>query len=85
MFNSVILLNMSIHSVSLFFCIVILYPGVLKHSDASEQPSISSSKELSKLVLFSFDGFRDDFIDPVDTPNLYAFSTNGVRGENFDL
>lgn len=31
-----------------------------------------------KLILISFDGFRPDYIDPANTPNLYALRTDGV-------
>lgn len=41
--------------------------------------SIQASK-LSKLVVFSFDGFRHDYINPNDTPKLYALAQDGVRG-----
>lgn len=36
-----------------------------------------------KLVVFSFDGFRPDYIDIERTPNLYAVAKNGVQGTIF--
>lgn len=35
---------------------------------------------LYKLIVFSFDGFRPDYIDSTRTPNLYSISLNGVQG-----
>lgn len=31
-----------------------------------------------KLILISFDGFRPDYVDPSNTPNLYALKKDGV-------
>lgn len=36
---------------------------------------------LPKLVVFSFDGFRHDFLNATLTPNLYALANAGVRGK----
>ncbi|KPM04091.1 secreted ectonucleotide pyrophosphatase/phosphodiesterase-like protein [Sarcoptes scabiei] len=33
-----------------------------------------------KLIVLSFDGFRNDYIDPERTPNLFAVANAGVQG-----
>ncbi|RWS04330.1 ectonucleotide pyrophosphatase/phosphodiesterase family member 5-like isoform X2 [Dinothrombium tinctorium] len=35
-----------------------------------------------KLILISFDGFRNDYFSEKDTPNLFKFAKNGVWGRN---
>lgn len=57
-----------------------------KKKDLSlQEPRIASENSLKaakllKLVVFSFDGFRNDYVNSVDTPNLYALAQDGVRG-----
>jgi predicted AlkP superfamily pyrophosphatase or phosphodiesterase len=33
------------------------------------------------VILISFDGFRNDYIDKTETPNLHRLTNNGVRAE----
>ncbi|KAH9511635.1 hypothetical protein DERF_010083 [Dermatophagoides farinae] len=44
-------------------------------------PTQQQRQNRFKLVVFSFDGFRPDYIDIERTPNLYAVAKNGVQGE----
>ena len=43
-------------------------------------PMFVSSSSLNKLIVFSFDGFRHDYVNEIDTPNLHALANAGVRG-----
>ena len=40
-----------------------------------------SKKQESYVLLISFDGFRSDYLDWYDTPNMDSFLKNGVRSE----
>ena len=55
---------------------------ILKNSsiNSSADSSGTPTAKLLKLVVFSFDGFRHDYVTATDTPNLYALAQDGVRG-----
>ncbi len=55
---------------------------ILKDSsiNSSADSSGTPTAKLLKLVVFSFDGFRHDYVTATDTPNLYALAQDGVRG-----
>ena len=40
-----------------------------------------ASDALPVVVMVSIDGFRADYLDPINTPNLYALAQDGVKAE----
>lgn len=44
----------------------------------------STERPNRPLILISFDGFRPDYVDTYNTPNLDAFIRNGVRAEGME-
>ncbi|KAJ6215464.1 hypothetical protein RDWZM_009964 [Blomia tropicalis] len=66
--KSLIIINIVIVQVWETYCFIL------------KQQSKSNLHELSRLVVFSFDGFRHDYVNALDTPNLYALANDGVRG-----
>ena len=67
--KSLIIINIVIVQVWETYCFIL------------KQQSKSNLHELSRLVVFSFDGFRHDYVNALDTPNLYALANDGVRGK----
>lgn len=70
----------SILLATLFSCI---FP--FSCSNLLDENSVKLSKDGSwrinfvpRLILISFDGFRPDYVDPSNTPNLYALKNEGV-------
>jgi predicted AlkP superfamily pyrophosphatase or phosphodiesterase len=43
--------------------------------------SIVSCHAIPLLIVISFDGFRNDYINSSLTPNLYKLAENGVKGQ----
>lgn len=64
----------------MFAIILITLSLVNSASIVTKNINYTNHSFLNKLIVFSFDGFRPDYIDSIRTPNLYSISLKGVQG-----
>ncbi|WP_234567528.1 alkaline phosphatase family protein [Rhodohalobacter sp. 614A] len=64
---------------TLFVCLSAI--SVLISCGPSENQVRSSSKEINPVLLISFDGFMNEYIDRNNTPNFDRFIKNGVKAD----
>ena len=56
-----------------------LCAAVPARDSVPEQKSVSTASTRNKLLLISFDGFRWDYDQDVETPNLDKMAQDGVK------
>lgn len=62
----------------------LLLPPAALHRVAPHKQRGHASREPSKLLLVSFDGFRWDYVNRVPTPNFHALMREGVKVERVE-
>lgn len=66
-----------VHLITLLF----LFLGLLLNSCDNEPVETGNTANTNKLLLISFDGFMNEYIDRNDTPNFDRLIANGVKAE----
>lgn len=69
----------SIRNKALFFCIPAVL--ILISCDQTQNQNRSFSEEINPVLLISFDGFMNEYLERNNTPNFDRFIENGVKAE----